>query len=67
MKKFIKDEKKVGSQGMSKSRIAEVVFILDKLRDLDCYPEFQQPTANFKKGHLIELMPILSDLILRNE
>ena len=23
--------------------------------------------TNFKKGHLIELMPILSDLILRNE
>ena len=23
--------------------------------------------GSFKKGHLIELMPILSDLILRNE
>ena len=71
---------------MSKSRIAEVVFILDKLRDLNCYPDIQQSqaeqivnlrtssapstslsSANFKKGHLIELMPILSDLILRNE
>ena len=38
LKKFIKDEKKVGSVGMPKSRIAEIVFILDKLRDLDCYP-----------------------------
>jgi hypothetical protein len=39
LKKFIKDEKKVGSVGMSKSRISEVVFILDKLSELDCYPQ----------------------------
>ena len=85
LKRFIKDEQKVGSVGMPKSRISEVVFILDKLRDLDCYPSSQMQRAstaslgsqrasnasiaggNFKKSHLIELMPILSELILRNE
>ena len=45
LKKFIKDEKKVGSQGMAKGRVAEVVFILDKLRDLDCYPNTQMATT----------------------
>ena len=86
----------MGSVGMSKNRISEVVFILDKLRDLDCYPDalitapanLRTGTSsnisshdamrasnassiasgqNFKKGHLVELMPILSELILRNE
>lgn len=75
----------MGSVGLSKSRISEVVFILDKLRDLDCYPTNQMQRlsnasvgnqrlsntsmsgGNFKKSHLIELMPILSELILRNE
>lgn len=85
LKRFIKDEQKVGSVGLSKSRISEVVFILDKLRDLDCYPTSQMQRlssasygsqrlsnasvagGNFKKSHLIELMPMLSELILNNE
>ena len=41
LKKFIKDEQKVGSVGLSKARTNEVVFILDKLRNLDCYPASQ--------------------------
>lgn len=72
LKKFISDEQKVGSVGMSKGRISETVFIIERLRDLDCYPAQlisggQGQTGAFTKGHLIELMPIFSELILRNE
>lgn len=72
LKKFISDEQKTGSVGVSKGRISETVFIIEKLRDLDCYPAQlisggQGQTKNFTKGHLIELMPIFSELILRNE
>ena len=53
---------------MPKGRASEVVFILDKLRELDCYPQNVTRSSNvFTKGHLVELMPIFSDLIVRND
>ena len=73
LRKFISDEQKVGSVGMSKNRISETVFIIEKLRDLDCYPSQvgaanqANPINTFTKSHLIELMPIFSELVLRNE
>ena len=71
LKKFISDEQKVGSVGMSKNRISETVFIIEKLRELDCYPSqsagAQAGRSTFTKSHLIELMPVFSELVLRNE
>lgn len=38
LRKFIKDEAKVGAVGIPKQRVNEIVFILENLRDLDSWP-----------------------------
>ena len=40
---------------------------MEKLRTLDCYTETQINKQKNKKLHLIQLMPILADLVLSNE
>jgi hypothetical protein len=38
LRKFVTDEIKVGSLSMPRNRINEAVFILDRLKTLDCFP-----------------------------
>ncbi|TNV71737.1 hypothetical protein FGO68_gene6704 [Halteria grandinella] len=67
---------------LPRQRVSEASFILEKLRQLDVYPEmnnaFTSPTPHTsqipqvmgvrsKKGHLVSLMPIFADLVLSNE
>jgi len=41
---------------------------LEKLRQLDCYPEIETGSyGGSKKGHLVQLMPIFAELVLSNE
>lgn len=42
LKKYANDEQKSGQMSLPRQRVSEVVFILEKLRQLDCYPEVQQ-------------------------
>lgn len=67
LKRYVSDEQKSGSTALPRQRVSEVVFILEKLRLLDCYPETQPPHYKSKKGHLVQLMPIFADLVLSNE
>ena len=53
LKKYVADELKSGSTTLPRQRVSEVVFILDKLRILDCYPETQPAQYKNKKGHLV--------------
>ena len=58
---------------LPRQRVSEVAFILEKLRQLDCFPEMNQspniiaPQIKSKKAHLVQLMPIFADLVLSNE
>jgi len=47
---------------MSQQRTTEVVFILQKLRELDCFSDSTDHFKN-KKIHLIELMSTFAELI----
>ena len=49
--------------------MTESAFILEKLRQLDCYPEIDTGSSygGSKKGHLVQLMPIFAELVLSNE
>ena len=67
LKKYATDELKSGSMTLPRQRVSEAVFTLDKLRQLDCYPEVQPEQYKNKKGHLVQLMPIFADLVLSNE
>jgi len=53
LKKYAQDEMKTGSMSLPRQRINEAVFILEKLKALDCYPEVQSSQYKTKKGHLI--------------
>jgi C-terminal region of Mon2 protein len=39
LKKYASDEQKSGNMTLPRQRVSEAVFILEKLRQLDCYPE----------------------------
>ncbi len=39
LKKYTSDEQKSGSMTLPRQRVSEAVFTLEKLRQLDCYPE----------------------------
>ena len=67
LKKYVADEQKSGSTTLPRQRVSEAVFILEKLRQLDCFPEVQPEHYKSKKGHLVQLMPIFADLVLSNE
>ncbi len=47
--------------------MAEAAFILEKLRQLDCYPTHNSSQPQSKKGHLVQLMPILAELVMSQE
>jgi hypothetical protein len=48
----VTDEIKVGSLAMPRQRINEAVFILERLRTLDCYPQ------SFSKVDLMAISPL---------
>jgi len=53
---------------LPRQRVTESAFILEKLRQLDCYPETGTSSyGRTKKGHLVQLMPIFAELVLSNE
>ena len=55
---------------LPRQRVTESAFILEKLRQLDCYPEIETGASSYgrtKKGHLVQLMPIFAELVLSNE
>jgi hypothetical protein len=39
LKKYANDEMKSGNMSLPRQRVSEAAFILEKLRQLDCYPE----------------------------
>jgi hypothetical protein len=53
LKKYAHDEQKSGLLSLPRQRINEAVFILEKLRTLDCYTETQINKQKNKKIHLI--------------
>ena len=53
LKKYSHDEQKSGSISLPRQRINECVFILEKLRTLDCYPDSSIGKQKYKKSHLI--------------
>ena len=55
---------------LPRQRVSEAVFILEKLRQLDCYPDvtgMHTKGGKSKKSHLVSLMPVFADLVLSNE
>ena len=66
LKKYAMDEMKSGNMSLPRQRVSEAAFILEKLRQLDCYPEIQSQYKS-KKGHLVSLMPIFAELVMSNE
>jgi len=68
LKKYANDEMKSGNMSLPRQRVSEAAFILEKLRQLDCYPEIQSVSQyKSKKGHLVHLMPIFAELVMSNE
>ena len=70
LKKYASDEQKSGNMTLPRQRVSEAVFILEKLRQLDCYPEVAgalPQAGKSKKSHLVQLMPVFADLVLSNE
>jgi len=68
LKKYASDEQKSGNMTLPRQRVSEAVFILEKLRQLDCYPEVTHTRGGkSKKSHLVSLMPVFADLVLSNE
>ena len=69
MKKFASDEQKSGNMSLPRQRVTEAAFILEKLRQLDCYPEKEEVKGggSSKKGHLVKLMPVMAELVMSNE
>lgn len=53
LRKYVADEQKSGSTTLPRQRVSEAVFILEKLRQLDCFPEVQPEHYKSKKGHLV--------------
>ena len=83
LKKFLDDEIKSGSMPLSRARLADIRFILERLKDLEVYPNYHilgeeneemEEKKNImefilmkKKSHLISLLPLLSEFITTKE
>ena len=46
LRKYASDEQKSGNMTLPRQRVSEAVFILEKLRQLDCFPEMQHHSAS---------------------
>ena len=80
LKKFLEDEIKSGSMPLSRSRLEDIKFVLEKLKNLNVYPNYNRlddqeaepkEMMDFilmkKKSHLISLLPLLSEFITTKE
>ena len=81
LKKFLEDEIKSGSMPLSRSRLEDIKFVLEKLKNLNVYPNYnligeeekKEPKEMMdfilmkKKSHLISLLPLLSEFITTKE
>lgn len=80
LKKFLEDEIKSGSMPLSRSRLEDIKFVLEKLKNLNIYPNYNRldnqeaepkEMMDFilmkKKSHLISLLPLLSEFITTKE
>lgn len=71
---YIMDERRTGSMSMKRSRITEMIFVLEKLKNLDlvegCLTKEggkREALIEGKKAHLMLLMPLLSHCVTSKE
>ncbi|MCQ2818473.1 MAG: hypothetical protein MJ252_14490, partial [archaeon] len=81
LKKFLDDEVKSGAMPLGRSRLEDVKFVLEKIKTLEVYPDYDNVEEGSerknvdlmyfimkkKKSHLICLLPLLSEFITTKE
>ena len=69
LKKFLADEIKSGSMPLSRSRLEDIKYVLDKLKKLEIYPDYNkiEEIKGKNKDNKIENEPELTEFILKKK